>query len=326
MYLPYQHARTPDHDELWVITVISNPQRFKSRYELYGRFARAVEKAGGRLVTVEAAFGTRPHEVTQAGNPRHVQLRVHDEIWHKENLINIGVSHLPPSWRYVAWIDADVEFVREDWVAETVQQLQHYKMIQMFQHALDMGPQGDLMTTFDGFAWAFATGKEPPHRRAPNAPNPYYGRGLRPNWHPGFAWAARREAFEGVGGLIDFAILGAADHHMAWALLGDVKVRTPKDISPAYLKHLLTWEARAQVAVRQNLGYMPGTIYHHWHGPKANRRYGERWEILLRHGYDPDLDLQRDWQGLHRLSDRGERMRNDLRGYFAQRNEDSIDR
>jgi hypothetical protein len=88
---------------------------------------------------------------------------------------------------------------------------------------------------------------------------------------------------------------------------------------------LLTWQDRANTHIRQNIGYMPGTIYHHWHGRKKDRRYVERWQILLKHGYDPDQDLQRDWQGLYRLSDKGLRMRADLREYFHIRNEDSTE-
>ena len=40
---------------------------------------------------------------------------------------------------------------------------------------------------------------------------------------------------------------------------------------------------------------------------------------------DPDRDIRKDHQGLLQLTRAGERMRNDLRGYFRSRNEDSID-
>jgi hypothetical protein len=46
---------------------------------------------------------------------------------------------------------------------------------------------------------------------------------------------------------------------------------------------------------------------------------------LLKNNFDPELDLKRDWQGLYILTHKGERMRNDIREYFRQRNEDSID-
>jgi hypothetical protein len=44
---------------------------------------------------VELAFGNRPFEVTDPDNPRHVQVRSGHELWHKENLVNLGVARLP---------------------------------------------------------------------------------------------------------------------------------------------------------------------------------------------------------------------------------------
>jgi hypothetical protein len=36
------------------------------------------------------------------------------------------VARLPNDWKYVAWVDADVNFTNPHWVRVTVQQLQHY--------------------------------------------------------------------------------------------------------------------------------------------------------------------------------------------------------
>lgn len=262
---------------------------------------------------VEIAFGDRPFELTEPGRADHVQLRTWDEIWHKENMINLGIANLPQDWEYVAWIDADVEFMRQDWPEEIVHQLQHYMVIQLFQNAIDLGPMGEVMKVHDGFVSSYLADK------------PWPKLGYYAHWHPGYAWAARREAIDGLGGLFDVAILGSADHHMAFALVGKVIEYAPKQVSPAYKRRLLTWQDRANTHIRKDIGFMPGSIQHHWHGRKKDRRYQERWEILLKHSYDPDFDLQRDWQGLYRLSDVGERMRVDLRNYFMVRNEDSID-
>lgn len=51
-----------DPKKLCVVTCISNPVRFASRYKLYQRFASEMAAAGANLLTVEAAFGDRPHE------------------------------------------------------------------------------------------------------------------------------------------------------------------------------------------------------------------------------------------------------------------------
>lgn len=311
----YRHGEMPSAKQLWVVAVISNPQRYKSRYELYHRFKASVEASGANLITVEIALGERPFEVTNELDPNHVQLRSNTELWHKEQMINIGISRLPQDWEYVAWIDADVEFCRHDWPEEIVHQLQHYDVIQCFQSAVDLGPDGEVINVFDGFVHSWSTGQ----------PDPYSKGKYGPHWHPGFAWAATRKAIDDLGGLIDWAVLGSADHHMAWAFLGKAVERTPKGVTQSYKDQLTLWQDRATTHIKQNVGYMAGTIYHHFHGKKKNRRYTERWEILLKHKFDPILDLKRDWQGLWAFSDKGIRLRNDIREYFRQRNEDSID-
>jgi hypothetical protein len=147
------------------------------------------------------------------------------------------------------------------------------------------------------------------------------------NWHPGYAWAIRREAYVALGGLMDFCILGSADRHMALALIGKAALSLHRGCSLAYQKRVLAWEARAERIVRRNVNYVPGLLTHWWHGKKRDRGYVERWQVLAKHDFDPDLDLRRDWSqhGLLELTDRSPALRDDLRRYLRSRNEDSID-
>src|ERR1700677_494960 len=102
--------------DLHIIAVISNPANFKSRYRLYREFEARMLKEGANLYTVELAIGDQEFAVTDSSNGKHIQLRTNDELWHKENLINIAISRLPDEAEYVAWIDADVQFLRADWI------------------------------------------------------------------------------------------------------------------------------------------------------------------------------------------------------------------
>lgn len=297
---------------LYVVTVISNPCRYSSRYDLYQKFAKMVQDSGAVLYTVEAAFGNRPHVVTQPGNINHIQLRTNSEVWHKENMINIGIANLPQDWEYVAWIDADVAFARTDWVAETLNQLQHYDVVQMFSVAHDLGPNYVPFQKHKGFMYCYVNS----HCK---------DCGNYVTWHPGFAWAARRSAINHLGGLIDYAILGAADRHMAHGLIGRMSETIHKKLSSAYAQDLLLWEERAERYLLRNVGYVEGLLLHSWHGKKRDRKYAERWNILVDNGFDPRLDLKRDSQMLWQLTDRNIKLRDDIRGYFRARNEDSID-
>jgi hypothetical protein len=117
-------------DKLHVVTAVANPIRWESRIRLYRDFEQHMLDSGVRLTVVECAYGNRPFEL--AGNPHinHVPVRSKTLVWNKENLLNIGFSRLPDDWKYVAWIDADVQFRKDGWPGETVHALQQYDIIQ----------------------------------------------------------------------------------------------------------------------------------------------------------------------------------------------------
>lgn len=314
--------------KLYVVTCVSNPLRTKARLELYKRFAQRVEDAGAILYTVEMAFGDRPHNLTDVRNPRHLQLRSYFELWHKENMLKLLINKLPEDWEYVAWIDADVAFTRPDWVNETIEQLQHYMVIQMFSYAQDLSLRYEPMQMHSGFMHDWYHGKT-----TFNAAGNGSSRGKKPGYngyggygfdegHPGYAWAARREAIDKLGNLIDFAILGSADRHMACALIGQAEKSFHPDVHPNYKKLVLDWQDRAERYIHHDVGYMAGTITHSYHGKKSNRGYNSRWKILVNNQFDPLTDAYYDAKGLLVIHDKNIKLRDDIRKYFRARHED----
>lgn len=310
-------------DLLHVIAVVSNPIRFYSRYRLFERFTKHAVASGAKLYIVEVAFGERDFAIPESPNYQLIQLRTLDEVWIKENMINIAMSRLPPDWKYVAWVDADITFSREDWAAETVHQLQHYHIVQMFSHAIDLGPAEEPIQSHRGFVYTYQNLGLPPQ----GSGYYYYDRvgSRKTDWHPGYAWAANREAINKLGGLIDFAILGAGDHHMAHALLGNASKSLPGGIHENYKKLVMSWQRRAVTHINYDIGFVPMTIFHHFHGAKKKRFYKERWKILVDHRYDPMLDIKRDYQGLLQLTELKPRLRDDIRAYFRSRDEDGTE-
>ncbi len=303
--------------KLHVIAVIFNPMRFKRRYELYWAFKKHMEAQPNVVLwTVEAAFGDRPFEVTEAGNPFHLQLRTWDILWIKERMARLCINRLPTDAEYVAMVDADVEFSRKDWAIETIHKLQVHHVVQMFSQAIDLGPNLETLKVHNGFVWSyFQNGFQPPIKS---------GYGANGFWHPGFAWAYRREVLDRVG-LIDWAILGSGDHHMCMGWIGRIRASVPDIISDTYLKKLLRWQTRALKFVEKDIGYVDGTLLNYWDGKKKTKRYRERWDILTENHFDPDNDIMPDSQGLWQIVDNGTGLRDDIRAYFAQRQEDSID-
>lgn len=332
------HARTGIHvfpDRLYVVTTIYNPLRFRNRYWNYWAFENMVEKSGAILYTAEIAFGDRHFEITDPSNPRHLQLRAKDnqELWLKENSLNLLIERLPSSWEKVAWIDADVSFARPDWAQETLHLLEHYDFLQLFSQAQDYNVNYESSVIIPGIVYG-RTLKDN-SLKGKIKEGYYYGMakiGGERKWlykHPGFCWAARRTALDKVGGLIDWAILGAGDFLMAHALFGEIEVgRTINDgYSENYKKLCFNWQDRALKHIRKNVGYMPGLLNHYYHGKKEDRRYNTRWKLLVETKFDPLTDLKRNVDGLWQLHDDGTdrfiELRDGLRKYSRLRNEDS---
>lgn len=319
-------------EDFFVITVVSNPVRYESRYDLYIKFKEMCESAGVTLITVEQAFGERPFEVTEANNPCHVQVRSVDELWIKESLINLGINYalqIRPSLKYIAWVDADVSPMGppRDWFLETWHQLQHYEIVQMFEWAQDLTPSyNPLGKAHLSFMSAYVkSGCQPPKSGGMWEIDSYERQG-----HPGYCWAANVSALTKLGLLIDIAVLGAGDRHMALGLVGEMEQSIQPGLHPNYAKLLMEWQERSNRHIKRDVGFVPGSIVHHYHGKKINRKYHDRWRILTENQFDPVKDLKRDAQGVWILESETERqlkLRDQIRAYFRNRDEDfySID-
>jgi len=332
----------PFPDRLWIVTVLENPLRYRSRYDNYHAFAHSVDALGGKLITVELATGKRSFELTEPGNPCHLQLRTRDEMFHKENLQNLGAHLLPLGTEYVAFIDADMLCTRPDWFQETLHQLQHYDAVQMFSTYTDLDARQIPYRTMPSFMFNYL---EHPERSWPSrnskrwlAGYDYGAQGRPPAGSPGAtggAWAYRVEALSTLGGLMDRCILGSADWYMAFGLVQkqDVDERSPlRTIGPevttrvtdSYKSYIESWIANA-AKLHRNVGYVEAHLIHRWHGPKEKRQYGTRWQILENSRYDPYVDIRANHQGVWEWSGNKPTLRDAVRKYLRDRREDSTE-
>lgn len=303
---------------LHVVSVVSNPVRYHSRYRLFRNFIGQMKQTQNvKLHVVELAMGDRHHEISaeKEGLDSLLQLRSSAELWHKENLINLGVKHLlPQNWRYVAWVDGDIEFKNSNWALESIHELQHHSVIQPWSDCADMGPYGNVLSLHTSFCGMVQRGE-----RIQRHSGEHYRYG-----HSGFAWAATRKFWENTNGLIDFAILGSGDHHMAWSLINQVDHSVHQKMSDSFKRRCHEWQTNAFRETNGHLAAIPGLIHHNWHGSKRKRYYRERWQILVDNHFDPDTDLRRDAAGVLYLVGKPQ-LQEDIRRYFRSRNEDGID-
>ncbi len=315
------------HEPLYIITPVINATRSRRRWQLYQDFRAHVANAGAILITVEVAFGDRDFAVTTADDPNDVQLRTWHELWHKERAINVGAMHLTrmhPCWKKLAWIDADTLFVRPDWANEILHVLEHYPVIQCWSELANVSVEYELKSWLRSFLSI--------QMEHPGHCGDYYAYDGQKFGSPGLAWAARREAFEQMGGLLDVCVLGAGDWYLAMALMGmlDEAIRQRNDLSGPFVRRMLLyqenlrrswWHERSIVG---NVGLMRGMTIHYFHGSRADRQYKTRGEILMRHEFDPDRDLKCGSSGLYQLTDRCPQLRRDIQAYFGGLNSDAL--
>ncbi len=275
----------PIEDKLHVIAVISNPAQFARRYILAKEFIHRMEENNDVIVyVVELAYDNQKHHITDYKNKRHLQLRTNHILWHKENMINVGVKKLlPKEWKAFAWIDADVEFENPSWAKDTLKLLNGYKdIVQTFSHAIDMDTDESAMRIFSSFGYQYDKKQA-------------YNKNPQNFWHPGYSWAMTRKAYEQIGGLYEYAILGSGDNIMSLSLIKNGLKGINEESTEEYKQTIEEFQSKIKTL---RLGYTPGVIRHHYHGSKEKRGYGERWKILLENGYDPMQHVTHDSHGV----------------------------
>ena len=300
----------PIEDKLNVIIVISNPCLYAKRYILMREFVKRFEEEeeNVNLFVVELIYAGQRFIVTDKQNKNHLQIKTVTPIWHKENMINLGVKYLlPADYKAFAWIDADLEFESNTWALDTLKILNGCKdVVQVFSHCLDMDAKKNNLNIFNSLGYSFCKGKE-------YKPRTDY-------WHPGFAWAITHKAYEKIGGLYDKGVLGSGDHIMAMAFINKVEFATVTNYNEDYKNSMFEYQKKVK---HLRIGYTPGVIRHHYHGTKENRKYSERWQVLVKHDYSPVKHITYDEKGILIPTPAfPEEFKKDIFNYFKERKED----
>jgi hypothetical protein len=176
-----------------------------------------------------------------------------------------------------------------------VEHLQHYRVVQTWSRALDLGPHDELIGVHTSFCAQYQAGAP---LVAEGEKFWAFDGGYAEYPHSGYFWACKRAFLDHAGGLFELAGMGSADHHMALALVGKVDRSVPAGSNPSYLAHLARWQERARRYVDGRIAAVPGIIEHRFHGSKRKRGYLDRWDMFVRHGFDPDSDLKRNSWGM----------------------------
>jgi hypothetical protein len=303
--------------DLHVVTVRFDPVRWQQPHRHFVDWTQHILDSGAQLTVVEIAYGKSEFRC-DLPHVNHLGLRADSWAWSKECGLNEGIKRLPQA-EFIAWGDADVFHRQPDWARETVEYLQHYHVMQTWSTALDLGPQDQLLAVYQGFCAQYMKGAP----LVPIGPKPWKHNGGAYDYpHSGYFWACKRELLDRAGGLFEFGGMGSGDHHMALGFVGRADVSLPGGIDDSYSRQELRWGARAKAFVNGRIGALPGMIEHRWHGSKDKRGYLSRWDMFIRHGFDPDTDLKRNSFGVLEFAGNKPELEREWDIYLRSRRED----
>lgn len=263
---------------LAVVTCFFNFANFKRPQSNLHRFLRQMKRDGVSVFGLEMSFDGN---FLTIGEPHWRQVVLdptRQSLWQKEAALNLVAKTLPPEVTAVAWVDADVWFTDPNWESQTLNALEEYDIVQMFETCHWTEEDGRIIESLPscGKSGLPAAGKA----------------------HSGFAWAMRRNLWDKVGGLYPYVMSGGADSIMAAAFqrVGNwprVWCHVGQDKIP-----FLRW---MDLFDDVSVGYTPGELVHEWHGSAKNRDYIGRAERLA--DFHVSEHLEFDKRGLLRWTE-----------------------
>lgn len=301
------------HNDFAIITCYFNPNHYQTRRRNFETFASSINVRGTVLV-IECAFDDSDYELPSGLVYKRV--RAKDLMWQKERLLNILIAELPQVISKVAWLDCDLVFENDGWLADADKALDTYRVVQLFERVVRL-PQGSTQNagggeTRESFGSVYARSTMP--RRDPAAQH---------HGHTGYAWAACRDVLR--HGLYDGCISGLGDHLMAHAFAGDWGspcLKSHFEENLVYRKHFEAWYQAVHPLVYHKIGYVPGKIFHLWHGNYDDRRYVAQTRELNALNFSPGEDLQVGACGCFEWNSLNPDLRTWAKHYFSARHED----
>lgn len=227
--------------------------------------AATLEWVAGEGVPAVIAQVVRPGQQPQPV-PSGIKSLVYessDVMFFKECLWNLSAAATDAD--KLLLLDTDLTFSVADIIEQTESLLDRVDICQPFGTALWPDRGGEIQLARRSSAFALARDYEPTSK--------YY--------HPGFAWAMTRQAFDELGGIYDRHVLGGGDIALTYSLSHrfahvDLRKRNPHDAHFATTPSYAEYRSRG-VKLHLRVGCLDNVkCRHKWHGDTVNRQYTSR--------------------------------------------------
>jgi hypothetical protein len=213
-----------------------------------------------------------PYQKSETKNlPNWKQIEIDPEsniMWQKEALLNLAEKLVPRYYENIAWIDADIIFFNRNWIDDTIQKLQKYDILHLYEKVYRLDVYGKSIDESDSIVKNIKSGCS------------------------GHAWAMKRYLWKNIDGLYDRCIAGGGDLSMAKAFLGFPSSQRDFNVG-SNLELFKQWSARL---TGSKIGHLSGVICHEYHGSRENRQHMSR--STLTRGMDLCNDVEKDHQGI----------------------------
>lgn len=254
----------PARRDLAVILCHFNPAGYRLPQKHLYDTCESIVAAGVTPVVAQLTIpGRQPADLPLG--VRQIVFESGSVMFHKENLWNLAAASTGEE--KLLFLDGDIYFSRRDFFDAVSEKLDHCDIIQPFDRACWLGPDGAVELVREPATAAIAAGEQP----------------ILGKYHPGFAWAISRSAFDAIGGFYERHPLGGGDAAIAFSLTPG-EPRLPKTDNHAFSMSSSYKAYRERVLSRAlRIGSLDGTVYHLWHGTRENRRYEQRYLYLPKH-------------------------------------------
>lgn len=240
--------------DLAICLIIFNPAKSKKLISNYFTMMEKLEPYNLPIFTLELVFNDREPEILGA---YHVY--GHSYMFHKERLCRLLEQQVPDKYKKIAFMDTDLFYDNINWYYQTSKLLDTYDVVQMFENAHWMNSKN--------------TEKELTRKSVLFMKEEEFNF----KYHPGFAWAFRREYYNDVG-FFDWAVSGSGDTLSSAKWLNKTLPLNfkslPRPLHTEYINYFS--KPNPKITYLKDVN-----IYHLYHGSRANRQYSQRHEMLF---------------------------------------------
>ena len=254
--------------------------------------------------------------------PNWIQIGAREEnlCFQKEALINAVERIVPKKYTKIAWVDHDIFFESQTWYDDASLALDDLNIIQLYETAYWTDSRGNIERTAKSMLTI-------PELNVTVVQAPFWS--IVPSHHCGFGLAAKRELWNTGPKLYPYNFLGGGDMVLMFGIMsGELSPAACRRgyFKPGYASGVYQeWLSEFNKYINNKYGFIKGNIYHEYHGPRQNRKYGSREKLIEGYEYDFSKNIFINYRGLLELKNSPFGFTEAIKQYFIERREDDME-